>query len=118
KSNEEWANFEQQVSSEFNTDWEDNNSDNNELLRTQSYEDRKRIHTAEQHRLNGDTAFKLNNYQQSIDLYTKSITLDKNPITYMKRAIAFFKLDNFDSSIQDCSQVLSINSKDIQGYFI
>jgi hypothetical protein len=44
---------------------------------------------AEQHRLNGNTAFKSNNYQQSIDLYTKSIMLDKtNPVVYMNRAIA------------------------------
>lgn len=44
---------------------------------------------AEQHRLNGNTAFKSNNYQQSIDSYTKSIMLDKtNPVVYMNRAIA------------------------------
>jgi hypothetical protein len=44
---------------------------------------------AEQHRLNGNIAFKSNNYQQSIDLYTKSLMLDKtNPVVYMNRAIA------------------------------
>ncbi|CAF3746768.1 unnamed protein product [Rotaria sordida] len=114
-SNEEWEKFNQQVSSEFHSDCEDNHD--NELSRNESYEDNKRRHTAEQHRLNGDTAFKLNNYQQSIDLYTKSIILDNNSITYMKRAIAYFKIENFDASIQDCSQVLLINSKDIQALF-
>jgi Flp pilus assembly protein TadD len=44
---------------------------------------------AEQHRLTGNTAFKSNNYQQAIDSYTKSITLDNsNPVVYMNRAIA------------------------------
>ncbi|CAF3784793.1 unnamed protein product [Rotaria sordida] len=115
-SNEEWEKFNQQVSSEFHSDCEDNH-DNELSIENESYEDNKRRHTAEQHRLNGDTAFKLNNYQQSIDLYTKSIILDNNSITYMKRAIAYFKIENFDASIQDCSQVLLINSKDIQALF-
>ncbi|CAF3097831.1 unnamed protein product [Rotaria sp. Silwood2] len=114
KSNEEWAKFEQQVSSDFNSDHEDHD---NELLKNQSDEDNKRLYTSAQYRLNGDTTFKLNDYQQSIDLYTKSIALDKNSITYMKRAMAFFKLENFDASIQDYSQVLLINSKDIQALF-
>jgi hypothetical protein len=43
---------------------------------------------AEQHRLNADTAFQSTNYQQSIDLYTKSIKLEKNLFAYMNRAIA------------------------------
>ncbi len=43
---------------------------------------------AKQHRLNADTAFKSNNYQQSIDLYTKSLGLDENIITYFNRSIA------------------------------
>ena len=44
---------------------------------------------AEQHRLNGNTAFKANNYQQSVESYNKSIMLDKtNPVVYMNRAIA------------------------------
>jgi hypothetical protein len=49
----------------------------------------QRLQMAEQHRLNGNIAFKSNNYQQSIDSYTNSIMLDKtNPVVYMNRAIA------------------------------
>jgi tetratricopeptide (TPR) repeat protein len=90
---------------------------------------------AEQHRLNGNTAFKSNNYQQSIDSYTKSITLDQtNTVVYMNRAIARkslnyslrqslflnldFKLNNYDASITDCSQVLSKDPHHIKGIFI
>ena len=90
---------------------------------------------AEQHRLTGNTAFKSNNYQQAIDCYTKSITLDNsNPVVYMNRAIARklseyslryllffcldFKLDNYDASITDCSQVLSKEPHHIKGIFI
>lgn len=44
---------------------------------------------SEQHRLNGNAAFKANNYEQSIDLYTKSVMLDNtNSVAYMNRAIA------------------------------
>ncbi len=55
----------------------------------QVHEKSQRLQMAEQHRLNGNIAFKSNNYQQSIDLYTKSLMLDKtNPVVYMNRAIA------------------------------
>jgi hypothetical protein len=55
----------------------------------QIHEKSQRLQMAEQHRLNGNTAFKSNNYQQSIDFYTKSIMLDQtNSVVYMNRAIA------------------------------
>ena len=55
----------------------------------QIQEKSQRLQMAEQHRLSGNTAFKANNYQQSIDSYTKSITLDQtNSVVYMNRAIA------------------------------
>lgn len=77
--------FEQSVSHEFSSD---------EDVETRSYESNKRLHNAEQHRLNADTAFKFNNYQGSIDLYTKSISLEPNLLAYINRAIAcMFKLN-------------------------
>lgn len=49
----------------------------------------QRLQTAEQHRLNGNTAFKANNFEKAIDLYTKSIMLDnQSSAAYMNRAIA------------------------------
>ncbi len=55
----------------------------------QVHEKSQRLKIAEKHRLNGNIAFKSNNYQQSIELYTKSIMLDQtNPMAYMNRAIA------------------------------
>ena len=48
-----------------------------------------RAQKADEHRLSGNTAFKSNEYQQSIDSYTKSIQYDDNNIVvYMNRALA------------------------------
>ena len=104
------------------------------VLETRSYESNKRLHNAEQHRLNANTALQLNNYQQSIDLYTKSILLEPNLLAYVNRAIACmfhfefdhlftvvnldYKLDNIDPSISDCSHVLTIDPKNTTGLFI
>lgn len=61
----------------------------------------QRLQMAEQHRLNGNTAFKTNKYQQSIDSYTNSILLDKtNPVVYMNRALA---CKNLFHSLTSCS---------------
>jgi STIP1 homology and U-box containing protein 1 len=50
-------------------------------------DERKR--KAEEYRLDGNAAFKSNNYQQSIEAYSKSIVLDTtNTVVYMNRAIA------------------------------
>ena len=63
--------------------------ENKSRLTNQIPEKSQRLQMAEQHRLNGNTAFKSNNYQQAIDSYTKSILLDTtNPVVYMNRAIA------------------------------
>ncbi|CAF4443833.1 unnamed protein product, partial [Adineta steineri] len=82
----------------------------------QVHEKSQRLHMAEQHRLNGNTAFKSNNYQQSIDLYTKSIMLDNtNLVVYMNRALAHFKLNHYDESLLDCSKILSQDPHHIKG---
>lgn len=57
---------------------------------------KERTEKAEEHRLSGNTAFKSNHYQQSIDSYTRSIQYDdNNTVVYMNRAIA--RMSNFDS---------------------
>jgi hypothetical protein len=38
-------------------------------------------------RLNGDAAFKLNNYQQSVDLYTQSLSYNNNLNVHLSRAL-------------------------------
>jgi hypothetical protein len=68
--------------------------ENKSRLPNQIPEKSRRLQMAEQHRLNGNTAFKSNNYQQAIDLYTNSVLLDKtNPVVYMNRAIACKEFD-------------------------
>ncbi|CAF3435057.1 unnamed protein product [Rotaria sp. Silwood1] len=136
RSYDEWGKLDQQLDKELNSDNEDDevddeddedeNDNNNKDEKTTNkshpsnpiHEKSQRLQMAEQHRLNGNTAFKSNNYQQSIDLYTKSIMLDNtNPMAYMNRAIAYYKLSNYDASIKDCSQILSTNPHHIKALF-
>jgi tetratricopeptide (TPR) repeat protein len=114
------------LNSDSEDDDEDEDDDHDEDEKTtkksrpseQIPEKSQRLQTAEQHRLTGNTAFKSNNYQQSIDYYTKSIILDQtNPVVYMNRAIAYFKLNNYDASITDCSEVLSKDPYHIKALF-
>ncbi|CAF2074275.1 unnamed protein product [Rotaria magnacalcarata] len=112
---EEWKKFERKVSADFDDHFEDSDSD--EQSDSESYQNRKRLHTAEQQRLNGDTAFKAKNYQQAVDSYTKSITINNSSLTYMNRAKAYFKLNDHDACIQDCSQVLTTNPTFTQALF-
>ena len=107
---------------------------------TATQERSQRLRMAEQHRLNGNSSFKSNNFQQSIDSYTKSITLDStNPVIYMNRALARtcsvhdahagdihrcslchldYRLKNYDASMTDCSHVLSRDPKHVKGSLI
>lgn len=109
KSDEEWNQLQHQISREFNSDNED------EVTDSKSYETNKRLHRAEQHRLNADTAFKLKNYQQSIELYTNSLAIENNLIVYLSRAVAYVKVNNFDAAIEDYSKVLAMDSENIEG---
>ncbi|CAF2993598.1 unnamed protein product [Rotaria socialis] len=113
---EEWKKFERKASNSFDDDSKDSDS-GEPSADSESYQNRKRLHTAEQQRLNGDTAFKAKNYQQAVDSYTKSITINKSSLTYMNRATAYFKLNDHDACIQDCSQVLKTNPTFIQALF-
>lgn len=49
---------------------------------------KERLQRADAHRLSGNEAFRSNNYQESIDSYTKSIQFDDNSLVYMNRALA------------------------------
>ncbi|CAF3328850.1 unnamed protein product [Rotaria socialis] len=130
RSYDEWGKIDKQIAREMNSDNDDDGDDDDEEFdddekttnKTPSsnamQEKSQRLETAEQHRLNGNAAFKSNNYEKAIDLYTKCIILDNtNPMAYMNRAIAHYKLNSYDASITDCSQVLSKDPNHIKALF-
>lgn len=63
-----YSSFGEKVSREFNSDNED--------------------HMGEQYRLDADKAFDSNNYQQAIDLYSKSLNYEENISALLNRAIS------------------------------
>jgi tetratricopeptide (TPR) repeat protein len=131
RSYDEWGKLDQKLSRESNSDTDDEEEEdeddenekknlftNKSRLSNQISDKSQRLKMAEQHRLNGNIAFKANNYQQSIDSYTNSIMLDKtNPVVYMNRAIAYYKLNNYDASITDCSHILSNDPRHIKALY-
>ncbi|CAM4747662.1 unnamed protein product [Rotaria magnacalcarata] len=128
RSYDEWGKIDKQIAREMNSDNDDDDEeqefDDDEKTTNQTsssntiHEKSQRLETAEQHRLNGNTAFKSNNYEKAIDLYTKCIILDStNPMAYMNRAIAHYRLNNYDASITDCSHVLSKDPNHIKALF-
>ncbi|CAF1273581.1 unnamed protein product [Adineta ricciae] len=126
RSYEEWGKLDQKLSKEMDGDNDDDDDDDHDT-RKPTTESRPvnskqtkadRLRTAEQHRLDGNSAFRSNKYQQAIDHYTKSITHDDaNSVVYMNRAIAYFKVDNYDASLSDCSKVLMNDPSHIKALF-
>lgn len=77
---------------------------------------------AESYKNKGNEAFKLENYEEAISLYSKAIDLaekdSRDLSTYLKnRAAAFLKTKNYEKVIKDCDEALRIVSEDPKALF-
>lgn len=72
---------------------------------------------ADQYKNQGNTEFKKGNYQAAIDLYGQAIDYcPSNPAYFTNRAIAYLKLEDFNSAMNDCKLALSIDAKFAKAY--
>jgi len=71
----------------------------------------------------GNEAFKLGNYEDAIECYTKAIKKTKDEfekqkaVYYKNRAACHLKLENFDDAVSDCNQSLELYPKDPKALF-
>ncbi|CAF0818380.1 unnamed protein product [Adineta ricciae] len=103
KSADYWENHAQNVANEFSSD------DENESTKNESNPTNKRLHLARQYFLNANTAYQSGDYQHAVDLYTKSLAVNENVTVFFNRALAYAKLNDYDGSIRDCFQILTID---------
>lgn len=69
----------------------------------------------------GNEAFKLENYEDAIEQYTKAIKIGEKhkelPIFYKNRAACYLKLEKYEKAERDCSKSLELAPKDPKALF-
>lgn len=64
---------------------------------------------AQKYKEQGNQAYKAQDYQRAITLYTKAIEAQEDPSFYSNRAICYFNLGRFAECIRDCDKATQIN---------
>lgn len=80
------------------------------------------IDEAQKYKEEGNEAFKNNNWDHAIKLYTKAINLTPNEtrdlsVYYKNRAAAYLKQENYEAVLQDCDMSLQIVPGDPKALF-
>lgn len=66
----------------------------------------------------GNDCYKSQEYGDSIEYYSKAITLNPHDIPlYTNRAMANIKLQNYDKAIEDCNLALQKDNKFMKAYW-
>lgn len=69
-------------------------------------------------RLQGNTAFKVGNFKEAIELYNHSIHSDPDcAFTYCNRSLAHLKLGNVVEAVADAEEAVNLNPNSYKGYF-
>ena len=81
----------------------------------------RKMKEIEEHKENGNAAFKKNDLQEAITYWTSAINIDiKNHKVvaklYSNRATALFKLKRYEESIQDCNRCIANDAAFIKAY--
>ncbi|XP_073819759.1 tetratricopeptide repeat protein 12-like [Musca autumnalis] len=79
---------------------------------------RERERIAQHFRTLGNEAFRKQNYEKAINMYTKAMDhIRDSPILYNNRALAYMKLKNYKRGIMDCDYVLNkLEEKNIRSW--
>lgn len=57
-------------------------------------------------------------FEKAIEKYSQCISLDsKNSVLFSNRAMAYIKVNNFDSAHKDCLNAISLEPKNIKAHF-
>ena len=72
---------------------------------------------AELLRKQGNEYFKDASYSKSIELYTQSISVHPTSVCYGNRSFAYFKLHNYEASLEDATNSVQYDEQYYKGYF-
>ena len=86
----------------------DNNNDgeNQELLKK-----------ANEFKTAGNESFKLNNWPDAIEQYSKGIEVFPTAVLYSNRAFCFLKIESFGLAIADAKEAIGLDSSYIKGHY-
>ena len=79
--------------------------------------DNQKEKQAELLRKQGNEHFKDAIYSKSIELYTQSISVHPTSVCYGNRSFAYFKLHNYEASLEDATNSLQYDEQYYKGYF-
>ena len=72
---------------------------------------------AELLKIKGNKELKKGNISKSIELYTQSIGLYPTSISYSNRSFAYYKLEEFEKSLEDATTSIQLDMHYPKGYF-
>ena len=72
--------------------------------------------SAESERLKGNQQLIQKNYKEAIIHFTSALEILEEVSTYSNRAMAYFKLNNFNACISDASKAIDLDPKFIKAY--
>lgn len=78
----------------------------------------ERTKKAEKLKIDGNDAMKMKAYNDAIKLYSESISLNsRESSTYCNRALTYFKIGNFEKSVEDCNKAIELSKTYSKAYY-
>lgn len=65
----------------------------------------------------GNKLFMKRNYKEAIEMYTKALEKSISSIHYTNRALCYFKLQQWSSTIEDCRRAIELDPHSVKAYF-
>jgi STIP1 homology and U-box containing protein 1 len=65
----------------------------------------------------GNKLFLKRNYKEAIEMYTKALEKSTNSLYYTNRALCYFKLGQWTSTMEDCRKAIELDCRSVKGHF-
>nr|CAG4645435.1 EOG090X03S1 [Lynceus sp. MCZ IZ 141354] len=76
------------------------------------------LETAEKLKEEGNECFKLQQYNQAVDLYSRAIELNpKSAVLYANRSFAYLRTECFGYALEDASKAIELDKNYVKGYY-
>jgi STIP1 family protein 1 len=65
----------------------------------------------------GNKLFMKRNYKEAIEMYTKALEKSMSSTHYTNRALCYFKLQQWSTTIEDCKRAIELDPHSVKAYF-